>query len=261
MTAEKGRTVGRLVLAAMGIALLPAMIGCSGGSDFDPAATKTVVVFLDRSGSTDIDREVYSKAMDEVVSSLTAGDRLILGPITASSVRDFVANIDFRFPPPLPKRNPLTDRELDHRKGLAARAAEDSTRLAQLRSDIDVVLAMPSDAQSTAILETLAIAEDIFSAADNRGILIFLSDMIETSKYNFNRTRLTPEFIERETAKLEEARLMPDLSGVHVYVVGAHADPPEKQANIEAFWQAFFRAAGARIGPGDYARYMHRFDG
>lgn len=244
----------RTMIAFAAMALMMMACSCNWDDKFDPSATKTIVVFYDRSESTAIDRSIYAKAMEAVVDSLHPGDRLVIGPITATSVRDFVVNVDFRIPPPLPPRNGFTDREADYRKAVAKRAKEDSTGLAQLAIDISAALATPSDAQDTAILETMSIAEDIFGATENHKVLILLSDMLETSEYNFEKTNPTPTFIEKEIARLSAARLVPDLQGVHVHVVGARAADTRKEAAVEDFWQAYFMAAGAVIGPGQYAR-------
>ena len=235
--------------------------GCNKASSFDPTTTKTIVVFYDRSKSTVVDRGVYAKAMAMVVAKLQPGDRLIMGPITGTSVRDFVTNIDFSLPPPLPPRNSMTDREFEFNKSAKARAHEDSLGFARLNADIATALAAPSNADTTAILETMNIAEDIFAAATNRKILIVLSDMLESAAYNFEKTDPTEAFIKKEIARLTASQQLPDLKGVEVYVVGAHADVPAKEAATERFWQAYFGATGAIVGPGQYARVMHTFRG
>lgn len=87
---------------------------------------------------------------------------------------------------------------------------------------------------------------------DGRFLLLF-TDGGQTGTPNLYRDPLGPEDIDRYLAELEDTNRLPRLTGVRVWVVGANLGrvattvPGDRTAQIEAFWRAFFAAAGADV--------------
>ena len=82
-----------------------------------------------------------------------------------------------------------------------------------------------------------------------------MSDMIEDyPPYAFDRMTWTPATTQKVLTDLAGKRMIPNLSGVCVYVSGVSAPTAEMARFIGGFWESYFRLAKADLNP---ARYAH----
>ena len=89
---------------------------------------------------------------------------------------------------------------------------------------------------------------------------MLLSDMLEDCD-NVNFERRAPDA--SETARIleqtEQARELPNLGGVRVYVVGATADSTERSKRRKFLAQTHLKRCGATAGDADYTHYLINF--
>jgi hypothetical protein len=98
--------------------------------------------------------------------------------------------------------------------------------------------------QNTDLMSTLQIAGQYVQDGGRRPVIVIMSDMLQTvGKYNFEKE--TPPGHDWIIAQ-KNAGLIPDLRGACVVVVGADVTTP-RALQIRDFWQAYFRAANARV--------------
>lgn len=236
-------------------------VGCGGRSKDMVRTGKSVLIFVDKSGSTEEDRDLYARAMTKILSSLRAGDVVRIGTITDRSSTDFASFVECELGDPPRRMNPLADNPLEYERTARRKRAADSLRVAELGVIAYKLIESPSDRNRTAIFETLGIVEQVFRRETRpRKVVIFMSDMIETAFVNLRSRRIDDSFIEKEIARQRNEHLLADLAGVDVWVVGARADDPIYAASIERFWRSLFAAAGATLGPGCYCRVLVNFD-
>lgn len=117
------------------------------------------------------------------------------------------------------------------------------------------------------ILDSLNIAQDVFQSYPKTGTryLIVFSDMVETSsRYNFTPKNLEPARVKAFITRERRNGSLPDLRGVHVYVVGAGAtrgseEDPGRVEAVKRFWLAYLGASGALIPAYRYGPTLIRF--
>ena len=66
----------------------------------------------------------------------------------------------------------------------------------------------------------------------------------------------SPEAKEKLLWELEDRDLIPDLSGVCVYVSGATAGSAELAGQISDFWRSYFARTKADLDPSRYAHVL-----
>ena len=252
----------RAMAFALVVLILTASLlsGCRLPNRSEPDSRKSVVVFIDKTGSTDNDRRIFAQALERIIKGLQPGDCVRVSLITESSSRDYVDVVECQVPDALEPQNMLLENTLVYRKRQRVHAQADSLILAELRADVARLLGLPSDRHSTAIFETLKIASQIFAGETRpRQFLVLLSDMVETNAKNFNRIHIDNNFIEHLIGQHEEAHMLPDLAGVAVYAVGVGGQSIEHSARLEQFWSRYLTAAGAFIPPGAFGRALPVF--
>ncbi len=249
----------RKAVPLFAVTLLAWMTGCARPRP--PDAGKAVVVFVDRSQSTQADRELYAQACERILSLIQPGDRIIAGWITDRSVDDFRSHVDEELPPRLPPKT-ITDIELQYKKRQDAWERDVQARREDVRHKLHELLSWESTASRTKIIESLRVAGQILGSERRpRKLLILLSDMIEESDLaNFTHARLDDTFIRKEISRQQKAGILPDLHGVRVFVAGADAATLERAAAIERFWKQYFEATGAVMDPGGYSRALPKFE-
>jgi hypothetical protein len=212
-----------------------------GNNEGDPRA---IVVFVDMSGSTNLARQtVYRECFDKIYENLRQGDRIVVGMITGRSFIDFKPVVDAE----IPKKSVWVNRIQFERS-----VTETKERI---RGEVEGLLSQKNGTPRTEILNSLNIAETIFHKEKREKILVVLSDMIQDSKeYDFSSTKITDDYISRVIKHRREKNLIPNLTGVKVYVAGASGSDSHKYRSIERFWARYFEKAGA-----DYShhRYGH----
>jgi hypothetical protein len=217
----------------------------------DDKGPKIIIVFVDMSGSTNKARKsVYKNAFDKVYKSLDEGDRIVVGTITSHSYIDFKPKVDEE----IPKKSIWINR-LKYEQNL--------TRTKQkIKGAVDKLFNFKKGTQYTEILNSLNIADTIFHSEQKRKkILVLLSDMIQDSKeYKFDKVRITNKYIENIIKNRTKQKLIPNLSGVKIYVAGASAANSKRFRAIELLWTRYFKASGADFSTHRYGHSLLEFE-
>ena len=88
-------------------------------------------------------------------------------------------------------------------------------------------------------------------------VLILMSDMIvDYPPYRFDRIQWSPDKNDAILKELETKGMLPDLSGVCVYVSGVSAASADQAGEIGRFWQEYFKRARADMDPRRYAHVL-----
>jgi len=205
---------------------------------------RAIIVFVDMSGSTNLARQtVYRDCFEMIYENLCQGDRIVVGMITGRSFIDFKPVVDVE----IPTKSVWVNRIQFERKLTETKE--------KIRGGVDGLLTQKNGTPRTEILNSLNIAETIFHKEEREKILVLLSDMIQDSReYDFSSTKITNDYINKVIKYRQKKNLIPNLSGVKVYVAGASGSDSHKYRSIENFWARYFEKAGA-----DYShhRYGH----
>ena len=215
-----------------------------GKSENAKKSPRVLVIFVDMSGSANLDRRtVYQKAFEKIYQNLSQGDRVTVGTITGRSYIDFKPSVDVG----IPEKTIWVNRIQFERNLTEAKE--------KIRREVDRLLSRKRGTQRTEILNSLNIAETIFHNEKRQKILIILSDMIQDSKeYNFAQANVTDEYIDEAIKYRQKHNLIPNLTDVKVYVAGASGTDSNKFRSIEKFWACYFAKSGADFS---HHRYGH----
>ncbi len=205
---------------------------------------RVIIVFVDMSGSANLARRtVYRGCFEKIYESLEQGDRIVVGMITGRSFIDFKPVVDLQ----IPEKSVWVNR-IQFEKSLTETKET-------IRREVEKLLLQKQGTPRTEILNSLNIAETIFHNEKRERILVLLSDMIQDSKeYDFSRANITNDYIEKIIRHRQGQKLVPNLTGVKIYVAGASGSDSHRFRSIERFWARYFQIAGA-----DYShhRYGH----
>jgi hypothetical protein len=249
---------------AVALALLPLLAAsCSAvraatGADDGVGAPLTVVLF-DVSRSTD-DPDVragYLATFERVLDHAVAEH----GTVVADVIDDNpLAHATYPIAVTFDACDPLTDNRLacDAEAGESRAAAVEAAR---------AILARDGGRAGTDIHGALALAERVFDSYPEAGerSLVVLSDMVERSaRLNLGRPGFDEAAIDAELDALAADALIPDLTGVRVYVVGAGVQQAsgldaDRFLAVQRFWQAFAERAGATLPNERYGAALVRF--
>jgi hypothetical protein len=211
---------------------------------------RVVAVFVDMSGSTNqARRTVYRNAFEKIYANLQQGDRIIVGTITGRSYIDFKPVVDAE----IPKQSIWVNR-ITFEQNLAKTKKD-------IKSEVKKLLSAKRGTPRTEIINSLNIANKIFHNEKRQKILIILSDMIQDSKeYNFDRVKVTDDYIAEIIRDRRKQNLIPKLNDVKVYVAGASAADSKKFRSIEKFWNRYFVACGADFSLHRYGHSLLEFE-
>jgi hypothetical protein len=221
-------------------------------------APTSVVVFIDFSASIrGPGRAAYRRDLEtSILPFLAAGDRVMIAPIHDKTLTGFRPLAEAALPP-LPQFNGFVDNTLKH----AQQVKETQRRIAdarqQLRADVAQTFSKPLASRYTDIFSSLSMAEKYFAGDTRRKVLVLMSDMIEDNPpYKFDAMRWRPGDTETLLAELGAKGLIPDLSGVCIYVSGASATSAAMAGHIGRFWEGYFARAQADFDPSRYAHVL-----
>ena len=253
------RAVARnLVLIITMGALLPAA-GCTRSSQETTGTRGTeIVVFIDFSESIGrSDRALYEQDFsDRIIPSLSAGDRILIAPINDKTLTAFHPLLDETFPPKPEFDGWLDntikfDREVKHSDAQVGKLKE------RIQRQVASIFAARYGSPQTDILSSLLIAQKLFHNQPRHKVLVLMSDMIaDYPPYRFDRIAWSPSANQKILSELDEKGLIPDLSGVCVYVSGVSARSAELAARIGHFWQEYFQRTKADMDPSRYAHVL-----
>ncbi len=209
-----------------------------------------IVVLVDMSGSANLARgTVYREAVEKIYQNLGQGDRIVVGTITGRSYIDFKPVVDEE----IPKKSIWVNRIQFERNLVETKE--------KIRREIDRLLSRKRGTQRTEILNSLNIADTIFHNENRQKILVILSDMIQDSnEYNFAKVKVTNQYIDQVISYRRQHNLIPNLTGVKVYVAGASAADSNKFRSIENFWARYFAQTGADFSRHRYGHSLISFE-
>jgi hypothetical protein len=222
-----------------------------GKSENSPQNPRLIIIFVDMSGSTEQVRPTVCKAaFEKIYKNLRQGDRVVVGTITSRSYIEFKPTVDEEIP-----KKTIWDNRLQFEKKLTD-AKE------KIRRETDKLLSSKRGTLLTEILDSLNIADTIFhDEKERQKILVILSDMIEDSKeYNFDKDKITDEYIDNIIRDRQKNKLMPNFTGVKVYVAGASADDSNKFRAVKTFWTRYFAESKADFSPHRYGHSLINFE-
>jgi hypothetical protein len=215
-----------------------ALAGCSRASGHDEAGPLTVVLF-DVSGSTKDPaiRDRYQAAFEQVLDATVTEHGTLVGDVIDDNP---LAHSTYPIDGTFESCDPLTDNRLTCEAWTTALRD-------RLSSAAEAVLAETSSTPGTDIHDAILLAERVFAAypGSTDRSLVLLSDMVEHSS--------SPADGE-----------VPDLTGVHVYVIGAGVVsaaelPAARILAIQRSWLDYFTAANADLPEERYGAALVRF--
>lgn len=240
---------------------LPALVlttGCTKSTQAEAQRGTAVVIFVDFSESIGgTDRAGFKRELEKLVLPwLQPGDSIMISPITDKTLTEFRPMVEAELPA-RPQFNGWVNNVMKHNK----EKKETEARIIQVKESLKTqtaeALTRKYQARYTDIFSSVLLAEKIFSAESRRKVLILMSDMIEDyPPYAFDRMTWTPATTQKLLADLEAKKMIPDLSGVCVYVSGVSAPSAELARHIGGFWDAYFRKAKADLSPSRYAHVL-----
>jgi hypothetical protein len=240
---------------------LPAILltsGCTKASQADAQRGTAVVIFVDFSDSIGgTDRSGFKREIEkQILPWLQPGDSIMIAPITDKTLTEFRPLVEAELPA-RPQFNGWVNNVMKFKK----ESHDTEARIVQvketLRTQSAQALSQKFQAKYTDIFSSVLLAEKVFSAETRRKVLIIMSDMIEDyPPYAFDRMTWTPATTQKLLAELQSRKMIPDLSGVCVYVSGVSAPSAELARNIGGFWEAYFRTAKADLSPSRYAHVL-----
>ncbi len=218
----------------------------------------SVVVFVDFSASVHGPaRAAYRRDLEtSILPFLGPGDRIMIAPIHDKTLTGFRPLAEAALPV-MPQFNGFVDNTLKHAQHTKETERAIAAARQQLQTDVARSLAQPLASQYTDIFSSLAMAEKYFDGDTRRKVVVLMSDMIEDNPpYKFDAMRWRPGESDKLLNELATKRVIPNLSGVCVYVSGASAPSAAMAGHIGRFWQSFFERAGADFDPGRYAHVL-----
>ena len=248
-------SITRFLAATAIMSLCAALSACHDATaGMKGRQTSFVLALLDVSGTTNAARESYLSDLAGMMDQLQGGDVLWADQITENSLA--TSRVALRLE--LPSFDLLAQNRDDYNTQLSVLRKKAHSEAESLTN---------GKTQRTTILDALLVAQKAFhgsrAAAASHRILVLFSDMREDSfRYVFDREILTSSRAKQIIAREKADHRIADLKGVEVYVAGATADrtgDPEQIRRIQAFWQAYFRAAGTELSDEHYSASLLDF--
>jgi hypothetical protein len=222
-----------------------------GKSENSSQHPRAIIILVDMSGSADqARRTVCKEAFEKIYQNLRHGDRVVVGIIASRSYIDFKPTVDEEIP-----KKTVWDNRLQFERNLTKTKEK-------IQREVNKLLSQKGGSLLTEILDSLNIADSIFHGEKERQkILVILSDMIQDSKeYNFDKDKITDEYINKVIRYRQENNLMPNLTGVKVYVAGASADDSNKFRTVQTFWTRYLTKSGADFSSHRYGHSLINFE-
>ena len=226
---------------------------------------KTVIVAVDLSSSTIAHRDDYLKYFRTILDTMDGGDNLMVLKISDRPASGESVAI-----------GPISYKTIDLTKSarkVKGQNMDDSLKALRVFESLVATnqAAKPNEGE-TPIIEITRDSVRLFELYKaERKILVYLSDMLESSRVTANFESLKPPFNQKSAEEIfkkvkREGRIA-KLDGVRIYVAGARAlntdnNPVVAAARSEAakwFWTSYFTDAGAKMNESAYARDLLRF--
>jgi hypothetical protein len=248
------KPVSAWIGAIAALSLIFTLSACEGKKDVTETS-KNVTVLVDFSASTKSARQHYADAWEKIMKKVQMNDHVFVWKISAHSAMEPAALLDEAFLPKEPPKNNFQKRQIS--RNMLSNIEQAKVKL------LMVLNSETKFSGRTAIFDSLQVAER--SLKNNKrecSVLVVMSDMIEDSRYNFEKENLTDARIEAILAQLKKKELIPDLTGATVYVVGASATGAmanEKFNQVKKFWIRYFKETGANLPEANYGSTLIGF--
>jgi len=244
-----------LILIGLMASLFFLMTACESKKDKNEIS-KNVTVLVDFSASAKNARPHYADAWEKIMSKVKMNDHVFAWKISAHSAMEPAALVDEAFMSDEPPKNNFQKRQLSR------------NMLKNIdRAKVKLLIAMNSETKfsgRTSIFDSLQVVERSFkNNKRDRSILVIMSDMVEDSRYNFEKENLTDNRIDAIISELKKKQLICDLSGVQVYVVGASATGAvanDRFNRIKKLWLRYFKETGANLREENYGSALIGFN-
>lgn len=185
---------------------------------------RLTILLVDLTGSiTAADKTLYSEAAKRLIATEMNGDRIVLGDISGMPISSFHLQSDEIIPA-------KTGRRFDDERSL--KASKD-----RINAAFEKLLPIPALGNGTYILDTLCATRPLVEEAQKKGMLVryvLLSDAVENSPDISLSSPNDPITVKRAIQKRKT--LIPDLTGVEVFFIGAGGGDAARYAAIEKFW-------------------------
>ncbi|HEY3374923.1 MAG TPA: hypothetical protein VGK02_07680 [Candidatus Aquicultor sp.] len=249
-----------VISIAILLTCLPLISGCGSSTAQTGTQSKVVLALFDISNSTSSDRGQYLKDFRKVLDGLNPGDVIVAERIDSNSLSDstFPINETIKQLKSDPNENQI--KAYTKQRDLPKRVKQQKDAiLAQVKTLLE------KNSEATEMFGAFKVAQRVFDTyQDKKRVLIVFSDMYhqpgEAAGYDFTN----PSFNEKSIPVLikheKSEGVLPNLSGVTVYVSGAKANTISKAMLVQKFWQAFFKEAGATLPEKNYGRSLLAFD-
>ncbi len=247
-------------LKCLGLIIIGALLLCHplnwsaeavGKPENSSQPPRLIIILVDMSGSADqARRTVCKEAFEKIYRNLRQGDRVVVGTIASHSYIDFKPTVDEEIP-----KKTIWDNRLQFERNLT-HAKE------KIQTEVNKLLSHRGGSPLTEILDSLNIADTIFhDEKERQKVLVILSDMIQDSKeYKFDKDKITDEYISKVITYRRKNSLMPNLTGVKVYVAGASATDSDKFREVQTFWARYFTESGADFSAYRYGHSLINFE-
>jgi hypothetical protein len=243
------------VLVAGGFLLTTA---CFVSMESTASGGKKIIIFLDYSESIRAENRalIAQDFESSIIPSLSAGDRILVAPINEKTLTNFHPVLDETLPS-MPEFSGWSDNTLQYNRNVKAIDSEIDRIREEIRSQVPDILAGGGSSQKTDIFSSLLMAQKLFNQESKRKVLILMSDMIvDYPPYRFDKISWSAEKKQEILSELQVKGLIPDLSGVCVYISGVSAGSAELAGQISDFWQMYFERTNADLDPSRYAHVL-----
>jgi hypothetical protein len=217
---------------------------------------KNVTVLVDYSASTKQARMDYTATWEAVMKKVNMDDHIFVWKISDKSAMEPRALLDESFIPDSPPKNDFQKRQA--RSGMRKNIDEAKMKFLMIYNRETKL------SGRTAIFDSLQVVERSFkNNKRDRSILVIMSDMVEDSRYNFEKENLTDNRIDAIISELKKKQLICDLAGVQVYVVGACATGTvanDRFNRIKKLWLRYFKETGANLREENYGSALIGFN-
>jgi len=226
-----------------------------------PANEKAFVyVLFDQSVRSTHARTLYAHEFyGRVVPQLASGDMIAGDVITDHTEQTATNPIEIE----LMTFNPFVDNEVIYAGQIAGKKR-------QLEESVNGLLA--HYAPNTDIMSGFCLASKMLKGEKgqhfpNQALIVFTDGIEQNASYDFTAEKdLSLTRIHTIIQHEQCCGRLPDLHGVHVYMVGVNMDPDphagithEKMAQIQAFWIEYCKACGATLDPNNYGESLTNF--
>lgn len=195
-----------------------------------------ILIMIDFTLSIKNDIEHYKTNIQKIINQLPQGSHVVIGKICETTEASFKPIVSEK----LLVYNFITDSDLD---------IDDANDTIKKRI-INLVYKEFDESElykNTNIISSLKLINNVFPDSGKKYLFLF-SDMLHSYiDFNLEKQKIDDKFIEKTIEKLKKEDMLPDLTNVKIYVVGAKAKDDYTYNQIKKFWQRIFNECNAQL--------------